>query len=391
MKIKKIVAAFSMLSIMIMPSVGLAQTPTVVGTGLTKGVGGNAPIIKAKWEMNGPVAAALVTGGTAADDYPALQYSQFNPPMTNANNKTISICGVVYDTALTDVHGVYGDVYYPDTTALGPNHPADRQGCGTMLGSECTMVAVGDKNVAWDLFCSKVRNNNTGALPLFAANESFDTICNEQDGWIKKDVAMVYCCDKTISYEDPSGVYDVDVWAQSNGNATSDKLSNEFLYQEGTALQADFTSIAYGPATLGNWVTLPGNVTFLAGDGRPTVRNVGNTRLTVAVAQDDMGMNDRDVSGTTTWNVHYRAKVSTAGTYTSYDPIGKKSIALAPTNNYTALNLPINLSSDDEVDFGVMVDKFETAGPFTGKLWLEGQAAAHLTDCSNIIPATHGN
>lgn len=394
---KKVISICLLVALAVMTAgPAIAADPVIigagtVGTGLTKGTGGVAPIVKAKWEMNGPWSAALGTSGVAQDDYPAIPNAQFDPSMKYQVNKVISICGVIYDQSLTDINAVYGDVYYPQIS-LGPNHPADRQGCSTRVGSECTMVKIAgedhtaNKNASWDLFCNKVRNGNTGVLPTFADSETFDTICSN-DGWIKKDVAYVYCCDKNLSYEDPSGNYKVDVWSQSKTNATSDPLVNYFTYNDGTAFQTDFTNVAYGAVTLNNWVVAPGNVNFVNGDGRPTIRNVGNTRLAINVAQDDMGMGDRDLSPTSTaWNVHYKAKINTDGVYAPYEPFKKKAtLGDHLDNQYQLLDKEIDLSTDDEIDFGVLVDKFEGSGPFSGTMWLKGTMADHLT-CETIQP-----
>lgn len=335
--------------------------------------GGSAPVVRAKWEMNGPY---TMTTGLGVDDYPAITGAQFDPSGQKNVSKPISVCGIISDAdGVGDINAVYGDVYYPEGVWTGPNHAADRQGCGKMMGSECTMTAL-DLNAGYDLFCNKVQTLNLGKLPSFASNESFATICGET-GLIKKQQAVVYCCNKNLSYEDPDGTYKVDVWSQDKGNATSAKLGNSFVYEPVTAFVKDFTNLLYGNVKLNTWQTAPGDLDMATAD-RPTIENVGNTRLVVNVAQDDMGLGDREEGINLVWNVKYRGQIGSDAAWTEYNPFGKKPAGTPSSDKYAALDDPINLSSLDEADFGVYVSKFPNGiTSYGGTIWLTAKQTGH--------------
>ena len=285
----------------------------------------------------------------------------------------MSICGIVTDpNGKDDIKNVYGDVYYPDAVRLGNSHVdpitgnlREVQECGEMV-RECTMTKLTAAN-AFDLFCNKIRTNNNN-LPTWAANYNYANVCDTtNEGVLAKETAYVYCCDFTLSYEDPNGLYTVKVWGTDTSDYNSVPLENEMNYLATTAFDIDFTNIDYGKVKTGVWQEVPGNTTWAttAGVNGASVKNCGNTRLQMGVQQNDMGIKDPD--GTS--YVQYKAAVSSATNYQTYGPGVLKW-----------LNATLDLSEMNEMDFGVNVSKFpqQLQGPFTGTMELSGRSNAHL-------------
>ena len=382
---KKIIALSTIVTMalgMITPALGVAAetvTPGTISTGLTRDTtGGAAPIVKAKWEANG--ADANNVPYTSALDYyrdDAIAASaQFLPSGKYQVNKKIALCSVVTDPdGLADVTtapgAVYGDVFYPVDIALGEHHVAlpgqSGLGCGEFMQEDkLTKLSKAD-SIA--LFCTNVRNNNNN-LPTFNTNYSYDEIC-AQDGELMKDTAIVYCTTKDLSYEDPSGVYAV--WAVAQDQVgLQGKLVNTFTYLPVTAFETDFTSISYGSVRLATHKIISGDLTWdNLNAGRASVRNVGNTRLTMRVWQNDMGFGKTDISN---WNVKYDARVGSDAAYANYVPEQTKTLANS-----------LDLSELNEMDFSIDVSKFpptHEGDSYTGTMTLSAVSAPHL-DCCN--------
>lgn len=365
--LKKFVALMTLASLVLGPASALAET---VITKLEQDGGStqdSAPVIIAKWEMDGPVAS--LTGTDAA----TTAGSQMAASGQCGVHKTMSICGIVTDpNGKDDIKNVYGDVYYPDAVRLGDSHVdpitgnlREVQECGEMV-RECTMTKLTATN-AFDLFCNKIRNNNNN-LPTWAANYNYANVCDTtNEGVLAKETAYVYCCDFTLSYEDPNGLYTVKVWGTDTSDYNSVPLENEMNYLATTAFDIDFTNIDYGKVKTGVWQEVPGNTTWAttAGVNGASVKNCGNTRLQMGVQQNDMGIKDPD--GTS--YVQYKAAVSSATNYQTYGPGVLKW-----------LNATLDLSEMNEMDFGVNVSKFpqQLQGPFTGTMELSGRSSTHL-------------
>ena len=265
------IAMLSLLSLSFMPVI--AATPGTIQTGLTSDTsGGAAPIVKAKWEAN---ADRVTDASTDAG-------AQLMPSGEYQVNKTISMCAVVTDPdGVADVINVYFDVFYPENIALGDSHVplADQSGagCGELMQEDSLYVL--DKQAGIDLFCDDVRNNNNN-LPTFNSGYTYDEICGTT-GELWKDTALVYCGEKDISYEDPSGDYKVWAVAQDQ-NGLQGILENHFTYLPLTAFETDFTSIDYGNVRLNTHKIISGDLTW--GNGIASVRNVGNTSILIFCA-----------------------------------------------------------------------------------------------------------
>jgi len=366
----KKVIIFSLMFAMTFAMSGMAMASTeIINTGLTRDTsGGAAPIVKAKWEAN----ADRYTDASSAAGAQLMPSGQYGV------NKTIAMCAVVADPdGLSDVLNVYADVFYPEGIALGDSHVAlpDQSGlgCGEFM-QEDSLTRL-DKQAGIDLFCGNVRNSNNN-LPTFNTGYDYDEIC-AADGELLKDTAAVYCGTKDLSYEDPSGDYEV--WAVvQDTNGLQGILENQMTYLPLTAFETDFSSINYGNVRLNIHKIISGDLTWDAMDqGRASVRNVGNTRLAMTISQDDMGLGQTDGL----WNVEYDARVGSLSTYSVYDP-----------EETVTLDDELDLSELDEMDFSIAISKFPPtydSSSYVGTMTLGAVMADHLEcELNGVDPET---
>jgi len=347
---------------------GVASAGYNVTTGLTSDTsGGTAPIVKAKWE-------AYIN---RYSDESSAAGAQFMPSGVKDQVTTISLCAIVTDPdGLSDIDAVYADVFYPENVELGDSHiPLTDQsglGCGLLMQEDSlTRLSKAD---GIELFCNQVRNNNPN-LPTFNNTPTlydYDEIC-AIDGELMKETAAVYCGEKDLSYEDPSGEYKVWAVAQ-DGNGLQGILENHFDYLALTAFQTDFSKVEYGNVRLNTHKIINGDLTWDTMDqGKASVRNVGNTRLTMKVWQDDMGLGETDGL----WNVRYDARVGSNASFANYFPEQTKTLADQ-----------LDLSELDEMDFSVEIFKFpptHTGDDYIGTMTLGAVAAPHLI-CQGVQP-----
>jgi len=378
---KKAIILTMVLSMVLVSSPAFAVTVGVGTSLIPDTTGGTNPIVQAKWEMNIQADWHWVTdptyqaGGYYRLDDSTAAGAQFIPSGQYQVNKRISICEIVSDPdGVADVKHVYADVFYPNDIAVGPNHiKLDSQtgdigaGCGLLM-QEDELTAL-SKDAGIDLFCNQVRANNTN-LPTLKGGYTYDTIC-KADGALQKEMAKVYCVEKDLSYEDPSGSYKVEavVVDTSGKNGT---LINNFTYLATTAFETDFTSIAYGKVRLETEKIINGDLSWATDDGSAgwtagplaSVRNVGNTRAQLSVNQDDMNFGKTGLN----WNVSYKARLGNMeGDWTTYNP-----------NVSTPLKDELNLSERDEIDFSIFVKKFPvTETTYSGTMTLTASAVDH--------------
>lgn len=357
-------------------SLAIAATAATVGTGLDRGAGGGtAPIIKAKWEMK--------TGTLGLDDDLTKAGAQFLAPGVWNGTMEYTVCAIATDpNGAADLDGVYADIYYPTDKAIHDKTPSTDlhrdgnagtkdEGVGGCNGfiEENTLIKM-SKAEGYNLFCNSIRNNNNG-LPTFASPYTYNEICN-QDGELMKEEAYVYCDTKTLKWEDPAGNYTVKVFAQDKAGNNSVKLENNFEYLPLTSFAKDFTGVSYGQVLLGIDKKISGDLNFeLSGNStNPTIRNLGNTRLWMKVAQDDMDLGQ----SSSQWNVEYDARVGNdVADWTIYSPFGYKGTS---PGAYTKLEDILDLSEVEEMDFSILVKKWpDTNTNYTGNMWLDAAYA----------------
>jgi len=377
------------------PAFAGAVTTGSANTDLERGAGGGtAPIVKAKWEMKGPsFSGSSYVGyydGEGKDDSTAAG-AQFNAPGEWNANMNYTVCAVVTDpNGASDIFGVYADIYYPTDRKMHKSmDPAEIDnpsgGCGAFI-EENTLIKL-SKTDALDLFCNHVRDGNENlttfndpyftGLGLSSRSQRYEEICGVY-GELQKEEAYVYCDDKKIKWEDPAGNYRVDVNALDQAGNSSDVLTNNFTYQPLTAFEKDFIGVNYGQVLLDTHKKIAGDTQFGTA-AYPTVRNLGNTRLNMNVAQDDMGLG----MSSGLWNVEYDARVGNNEEHWSdYGPFKYKGDSGEPTTEtWESLNEILDLSETEEMDFSILIKKWPDAEQtYSGEMWLKA-TYANFTVC----------
>jgi hypothetical protein len=307
---------FVMLLLVLMVSVSVVAAATVNTSVVMAVGGGNAPSVLAKWETE-PVAASLESG----DPTNAIPGSQFLPPAAFNVNKSLNYYAVVTDPENNgNLQMVYADVYHPDGTFKYQIHFTQ------MTKAEGIAVF----NAATPIGLLQIAPGANGNAPY---------ILNE----LGKETAAVWVGSADIHYCQMDGLYSVGVRGIDRNQNPSAWLNNTFLYVPVTAAEYDFTAVNYGSVSMGSPVWRAGDVFFVTGDGKPTVRNVGNTKLNIKVNQSDMGFG-KDVNGV--WNVMFDARLG----HTSSEPLYE------PFTDHVLLDT-LDRSHTDELDFSIHVLK----------------------------------
>ncbi len=257
-------------------------------------------------------------------------------------------------------------VTYP-TEQMSPGFDVGSEGCGMEVQDQNELFKL-SKDEGLELFCEYIKDHNTN-LPTFYGDHAYDSICGS-DGQLEKETSAVYCSNEHLIWEDPAGEYDVYVSAQDTvGNNSAGEYHNTFDYLPMTALEADFESVDYGTVLLNNHKITSGSLTW--DDDKPSVRNIGNTRLYVGVEQDDMGL------GTTggEWNVRFDARVGNdANDWRHYYPTHRKGET--PLDQFQLVEDTLDLSEIEEMDFSILVSKFGgDDSSYSGNMYLDSSYA----------------
>lgn len=341
-----------------------------VGTDLMKDTtGGQAPVTQAVWSMN---PTKDVNGKYVGTDASTDSGAQFMPSGQYQVNTTIAICAIASDPdGLANVNNVYADVFYPEGIAVGTSHVkllsqtgSSTAGCGVLMQQD--VLSKLTKVDGYNLFCNNIRFNNTN-LPTINTAYTYETIC-KADGTLQKEEAAVYCYEKEISYEDPSGSYAV--WGVTQDQVgLQGILKSSFTYLPVTAFETDFSKVHYGNVRFATEKIISGDLawdeTGYPETNKSSIRNVGNTRASIAINQDDMGFGKS--SGL--YNVSYRARIGNNETdWAVYDPYVT-----------TTLKKSLDLSELNEIDYAITVKKFPSASElYAGTMVLTATDAGHL-------------
>jgi len=378
--IKKAIAMFSLVAVSVC-SVGISAVGATP-TGLDRGQGdSDTPIIKAKWEMYG------VYEQLSGADEGVAAGAQFDPSLEWGSTMQYSICAIVGDRGgSAPIDGVYADIYYPEDRAFHPEAPAPfsdqinggggiiedpatpydwgMSGCDQQREDEVELNRL-DKMTGYNLFCDTVKNNNNNLPSFFEVDGiayDYDEICNPVYGELMEETAYVYCGNEVLWWEDPAGDYRVDVFALSTYGQFSNLASNDFTYLPWTLYEVDFSDVDYGTVLLNNEKKVIADDDFTT-PNRPTVRNIGNTRLYLGVVQNDMGMGTTD----DVYNVSYRARVGNdENNWQAYYP-----------EEHVWLEDVLDLSEEEKVDFAVTVTKFPNSSErWIGSMTLDAKSTA---------------
>jgi hypothetical protein len=174
-------------------------------------------------------------------------------------------------------------------------------------------------------------------------------------------LADLYYGRQVMSYHQPAGEYQTGIYAFDGANNESEWLWNSFDYVATTACEFDFNTIDYGSVEVCTNKWVGGDDVFVSDDGKPTVRNVGNTDTMIIVAQDDMGLGMTDGE----YNIEYDARLGPVGgnPHVVYDPT---DLLTTPVSMTTIPGI-LKLCNTDKLDFSLHVKK-AASGDYTGRM-----------------------
>ncbi|MFZ2969894.1 MAG: hypothetical protein WA063_01985 [Minisyncoccia bacterium] len=397
---RKLVAFTTMLAMSLSFSSTVLAVSETVGTGLIVGEsGGSRPIVKAKWEMKGPNFATdgitYLNSAIEGKDDAVAAGAQFNAPGQWGANMNYTVCAIVTDqNGAADIQSVYADILFPTDRKMhvSPSDPLDPNynsaeidnptgGCGVQI-EENTLIKL-SKDDGIDLFCTKIQQLNNN-LPTWNPSQlyNYNEVCNPSSGQLYEETAHVYCDDKSLTWEHPAGLYGVEVSGVDSVGPGAE-LTNKFEYVQYTGYDVDFSNVQYKDVLLNVRSQVDGDRIFDSGNAslKPTVRNIGNTRLNMLVAQDDMKFGKRDL---TIWNVQYDARVGNifADWNGYYYPFKLAGTVGNPTSGqYADLMEILDLSETEKMDFAILVTKWSEGMtfPYVGTMWLDATLAAPHT------------
>ena len=395
--IKKAIAMFSLVAVSVCTfglNVTVATGP--VQTQLTPTSGGctDDPIrIKAKWEMLNLVAGDPGVGENGEDDKHSVAGAQFAASGQWGVDMDYTVCAIVHGPKknIDNIDRVITEIYYPDTPMHISGHSDCQENCGANGvknddGSEIDNPSGGcgvkieqnflvklDQAEGKNLVCNAIYGNNYNLIE-WGTDENYEKVCNDTDGQLTKGHAAVYCADKSLTWEHPAGDYTVDVFAFDESNNQSVVFTNDFTYIETMGFQIDFDTVNYGDVKISEHKRVYGNKCYLpSSSDTPTVRNTGNVRLNMKVAQDDMGLGKQ--TGSSYWNVKYDARVGDLETdWRYYSPFGIKGTT---PGYYKTLYEVLDLSEIEEMDFSIhVIEKWPgNLTSYTGSMWLSASKA----------------
>ena len=367
---------------------GLGPIPTKVTPDTTGGAGSDSILVKAKWEMY----TEYDNKGFEEPGYENTPGAQLAAPGQWGENLEYTVCAVVHgrDKNPDNISHVIAEIFYPNR----PMHVTDPEvscgngiknadgeeidnpsgGCGAKI--EQNQLEELSQEEGIDLVCNKIWPQNPNLIEAWATGEDYHTLCNSDDGQLIKGWAKVYCADKTLTWEDPAGDYKVVVMAYDT-NGTESKLTNSFTYLETRGFDIDFmgTGVDYGSVKISEHKKVYGNKCFLANDNLPTIRNLGNVRLQIKIAQDDMGLGKK--TGSDEWNVKFDARIGDSeGDWEDYEPFGE--VGENPdTDDWTEIREILDLSEIEEMDFSIhVIEKWPENKPvYEGNMWLTAEGA----------------
>jgi hypothetical protein len=311
---------------------------SAVDTTVTVGGGGDPPVVKCKWEQQ--FIPALEDG----DPLHAIPGFQILPPGAACAEKEIEYFAVVTDEQDSgSVDQVFADVYHP----AGSPEPYGPSSVGGILGLPYFKYEVS----FWDLQAAAMTKAEAAACVQAAYDAGLVTFGGytlaEVLYELDKGTAHLWWGCEQIWYEQPAGAYDVYVFAVDQNSNFSAPLWNQFTYVPVAGIEIDFNQIDFGSPSLGTEKMVPGDTYWddPAGTNKATVRNVGNTFVSVEVEFDDMGFGQQSDG---TWNVQYDARM---GSNDAYYVTG--ILPGVPTTLVNALKL----SHKDELDLSILVIK----------------------------------
>jgi len=366
-KLVILVATFIMLLSMVLPSIALAVSSSVtVSTG-----GGAIPAVKCKWEQQPAAVNSNLEDGDSPHAVPGFQ---LNPPGVACAVKMIEYYAVVTDEEDGgNLAQTFADVFHP-VGSPEPYGPTKIGGIENLPYFKYEVpfwdMQTGTSAITKATAIDIVNNAYSKGLITFGAF-SIEDVRYELD----KGTAHLWKGQKVIDYEQPAGNYDVRVFTVDSNNNLSPVLANQFTYVAIPTIEVDFSAINWGSVNLGVEKMIPGdtiwNKPLVINDA--TVRNVGNTWVSVKVRFSDMGFG-QDANGN--WNVQFDARMGSNDTYYEGN--------IMPNTDRTLVNA-LKLSHKDELDLSIKIIK--GFGTHSGTITLSPVARPFTYSCADGIPS----
>lgn len=327
-----------LLALMVIVPVAADVTTSVL---VVEGTGGSAPVILAKWETE-PDSPYL----ESADQSHSTQGSQFMPPGTFEGKKLLNYYVIVTDAENNgNVKKVAADVYHPDGTFKYQVDNFVQLEKADGIKAFMEVEDIGLITTACDC---------PGSIEVKSVIPGCPDLLNE----LNKGTSSVWVGSEFIDYHQMDGNYLVKAYAFDQTNRKSQFLNNLFYYQPVTAVEYDFSRVDYGSVEMGSPVWRSGDVFFANDDGKPTVRNIGNTKAQFIINQNDMNFGQ---SSQGNWNVLFDARLG----HTSPE------LYYSPNTDHTLVDV-LDRCNTDELDFSIHVIK-PTTKPTEGSMTLRVQ------------------
>lgn len=305
--------AYGLFVLIIALMVVIPASAVSVGTGVNiQSGGGSVPVVPAKWERD---ATTKLEDG---DQTHAVLGAQFLPPCTFGGKKPLQYYAVAADEEDNgNVKLVFADVYHPDGSFKYQVN----------FVKQSQSVGITEFNAAVAAGLLKFNNGYDAAIVLEA---------------LQKGTMAVWRGDANLDYCQMDGDYVVIVTAIDSNDNYSPALTNTFNYVPVACGEFDFTQFDYGSVSIGKTVWRAGDTIFGTSD-KPTVRNIGNTKIQIKINQSDMGFG-QDVDNN--WMVNFDARLGNTGSEPVYMP-------------FTEIVLPdvLDRSHLEELDFSIHILK----------------------------------
>jgi hypothetical protein len=354
--------------------------PVDVDVTVAGGTSHSPPIIKCKWEE--------------PDDYEMEPDTQIDPVLWNNDEgfgpgqKQVCFLTVVTDPqGIGDIRGiddlsqsgVFADVFEPEFAGctawpsggvfkyqvrlevlpwcdlLPPSHPCDK-----------TMQTVLDlQEVLQGLNDAERLTLNTAYFNSIGITDEADMLYDIADELVQ-DLALLFKGCDLLDYHQPCGLYRVEIVAYDDSNDPSEPLVNPFEYRCTAGIALDFDTINFGEVTVCVEQLIAGDATYLPGDGKPTVKNIGNVPVKIVELWSDLYNCSTDVGLGKTgdeWNVEYDSRLGIGGT---------KVVPIFPEVE-TELPEILGLCNEEKLEFSVHVKK-APAGCYYGEVVISGVA-----------------
>ncbi|MCP1716203.1 hypothetical protein J2T58_002079 [Methanocalculus alkaliphilus] len=296
------VALMMVLAFIALP-VSAVASPAVLTSATIQSGGGDPPVVMAVWQQD--------TSNSLEDGDPRHQVSgpQFMPPIEYEGTKEVCYYAVVFDAqGPGTIRQVSFQIWHPLGNAQGLNDESTEVVWNEWDGSYKYQV-VADNWYAYNDEAEKAAARAALQAAYQAGLVTFNGYTwAEIDYKLSQDEAKLFwgCADKY--YKQPGGWYPVKTTAFDQNDNPSDAVWSQFYYVPVAAFELDFTSVNYGAVSISNWKPISGDATFGTSD-RPTIRNIGNTWMSISIEQDDMGIGQSLINGIPRWDVEYGARL----------------------------------------------------------------------------------